>query len=1048
MADETPGYALSGFIVPRQWSPDYAADHASGTDYTEADRRVGSVTFSGTQGAARLALEVTGEADSALTAAPEIKVTRGGVPGYNGCGIVYRYGSGSWFGANPLNLLTAYEVIRVGSAGTRGARYTSTVQRDDGLWYVFISEDDLSAGTSKLYASTWEPDVGWGAAFQAVTETGLNGTSLPVSAMRAPDGAIHVYWAIQGPDGTSQVGLWRRDGSGLGSTYLQTRDVGVPVTSTTIGLHFVEHQGAVVGFETTASGSRQWISTDGGYSFSAVAARESSKCVLAVLSHAGFLLVLTGEGGAAYARRIASPAQDLWAAGREQIASGCDRDAGGMLALTDEGVLGEVLTNSNQMYKTWKYTRDAGETWNETGNSAFSGHNNATTVARGSMFFARGRLHVVGVETSSTTGLARSNASVVDCVIGGHSTVTPSGDELPVLAAESFVGLCDLADTGWSGGTDTGTPTRVRTNVSYTTITTGAGEEAVNENSYLPGTDYANTAIFKVEVVSGSAQLRVFADDRSTTAYVTATSISFDETGTGPVYVSHGVTGAIEIMVHVDSVNNRAAAWFRAATYSDEKAWSSPDLIASFATATSSKTGSSIVVPESSVVKVYYGAMIAGPTFGNADLGAGVASTGINLRPVPVLSGLRTYLGSGLFVRGRGGPGRYDANTYTPSLNGGRYARRNMYPQIAPSPRTRWRSSGSTASPLASTQVLKFSLDQTAGAVTRWASDVVGIYLGGLVNVPKVIVRNAGSAIQTCDLRAALAYAHDDGVVYPSESGSVVSGAYVVAGSLAGCAFEFANGVKRTIRDNTAGTLTSGSTVAEPRCEIFLEGITGAEDTSGAGYIWPDRALLIYYCRGTRAFQRLELVMDSADPLDSRGYREVGVVAAGEITVLGRAFDRTVSMETRANVALAETRDGASYTSVEGPTRRTMELAFVESATFLDELRTGGAMGYVTASAHASADPVAARRGVTADVEGIYRRITGASLPVVALRRIPRDSGSGNQIYVATIARGTLADDAVYGRVTGSVRREQIQVGAALVDDAERIATITIQEIV
>ena len=80
MADKTPDYALSGILVPRRFSTSLAADYASGTDYTEAERKPGAVTYSGST-AARMVIEATGDVDATATSAPTIKVTRGGMPG-------------------------------------------------------------------------------------------------------------------------------------------------------------------------------------------------------------------------------------------------------------------------------------------------------------------------------------------------------------------------------------------------------------------------------------------------------------------------------------------------------------------------------------------------------------------------------------------------------------------------------------------------------------------------------------------------------------------------------------------------------------------------------------------------------------------------------------------------------------------------------------------------------------------------------------------------------------------------------------------------------
>ena len=193
---------------------------------------------------------------------------------------------------------------------------------------------------------------------------------------------------------------------------------------------------------------------------------------------------------------------------------------------------------------------------------------------------------------------------------------------------------------------------------------------------------------------------------------------------------------------------------------------------------------------------------------------------------------------------------------------------------------------------------------------------------------------------------------------------------------------------------------------------------------------------------------QLQIEIASGVAADALGYRQIGTVAIGEVSVFGRAFDRTTSNEYTAGTSIFDASDGGSVASITGPMQRTMEVAFVESPTFLGQVRDGGNPNYVTTSASGSALPAATEFGVPMTAEGIYRRTDGGFLPVVPIRRIPRDSGAGSALYVSTIGRGAIAEGTFLARITGSIRREQIQVGQAMVDDAERVATISFREIV
>ena len=1050
MADKTPDYALSGILVPRKFSTTLAADYATGSDYTEADRKPGGVTFDGSN--ERLTIEATGDIDATATNKPAIKVTRGGMPGPDGAGFVYRYGtSGDWYGTDPIASLTYYEQIASTSSWyySLGNGTARVIKLTDETIVAITVRGNSNSRTLESHVRNNTTGAWTTTTIKAATSTVSASGFDSAGACIAPDGSIHVYWPEANDGSLWTLSLYRSvDGS---NWYLQNESVKLS-TSTVINAsttHIAAEtiNGSVVLFTGTTS-STQYVSSDGGYTFETIGSANSDAIVMGTASYGGFLHALVADGSGtktAYHYRIASGSSPIWDATANSLAV-CDESASGCIVSTEEGLLCWFLTNASpgKMYGVAYRSTDVGASWLSTSGPQNNEPINIVGCIGG--VWSRGRLHIVGTKRSATTGAVpdfETTNHLVSIVLGGHTTIPMYGRDKLELASNrrAWVPMTNLEDSGWAES-DTGSPTRALSSESGLRITTTGGVESKNEYSDTASFDTQSDQLVSLKVVSGTALIVTESRPVSMSVYVTSTTISKVETGGTPSYSDHGITGYIEIRISVDGEEEKGRVWYRADNGSPERSWTELGSAISLSTTTYTAAKSIIQVAQLSDVffmRVMWKNLYQPPTPGFVDMDTTV---GVDINPVGILASERVYLGSGIYVRGLGGPGRYDTGTYTVSLGGSRYKKSNLLPQVSPSPRAPWRSAATT------TQVLDFTVDVDTGAETEWMSGVVGYYFDGLTNVSQITLKNSGATIGAIDFRTSFVYTCDNGVIYPASTGSTVDGQYVTEGSLIGCQFEFANGQVRDIVDNTGGVLTSGSTVAEKRCRIRVDGLTGAEDTSGTGYIWPKRALVLQYLRGTREVTQVQVEIASSVGADSRAYRQIGTIAIGEVSVFGRAFDRTVSNEYTAGTSIFDAEDGGSVATITGPMQRTMEVAFVESPTFLGQIRSGGSPDYVTTSASGSALPAATEFGVPMTAEGIYRRTDGGFLPVVPIRRIPRDSGSGSALYVSTIGRGAITEGTFLARITGSIRREQIQVGQAMVDDAERVATITFKEIV
>jgi hypothetical protein len=395
------------------------------------------------------------------------------------------------------------------------------------------------------------------------------------------------------------------------------------------------------------------------------------------------------------------------------------------------------------------------------------------------------------------------------------------------------------------------------------------------------------------------------------------------------------------------------------------------------------------------------------------------------------------YLTGGVSVIGRG-VAVVDGSTYTIPVTSLR-RKDAMLPTVEPSPARGWRSSGT------GTQDLRFTLDSSTGAAVNTGSDVWGIYLDRLVGVSQVELYSgtgAGTLIATADFRVALTYAHSGGAVTPSASGSVTASRWVAADELVGGYFQFANGTVRKIARNTSGSLTWGSTVAENRATLYLEGITGAEDSSGSGYVHLPRALVLWYLRGSRSLTQVRLRVPSSLPVPPEGYRSIGLLAMGPLRLLGRSWDRAEQVETAPNDAIVTQPDGTRRNVQREGVRRRVEVAIVE--TWLDTADVLGATpspDYVKVSLNASATPTADAWGDALSLEGLVREVRRD--PIVYVPHVPIDAGSGDAVVVHT---RRAAHGSIYGRFTSQFRREQLEVGTTITDDGHRVSTISLEE--
>lgn len=1041
-SDVSPSFDLSGIGIPIAFSTTLAEDHKTGTDYTEAERRPQAATWEGT-GRIPITLEATGEIDSDVTFAPQVRIAKPGMPGPKGAAVIYQQSSGgSWYGADLPWRITGYQGVYTGQASDY-VDFTSCVLTDLGT-VVAVGFRSTGSGTNSQLRIERRPasTKAW-SSVQQYTPADTDPDCLVGGITVAPDGALHVYWMSDfGPART--VGLYTSDDDGV-TWRLASIDVGVDAVSSPTDFRIVTLGGQVAIF-TGNGDTKQYVSYDGGYNFEIVGLQEANAYVVDARVVGDHIVAITNEFDSTantYIRTLGSLSERLFDGDRTVLETNIGAAAGGFLVAQPSGTVHAFVLASGPSVQLWT-SYDGGSTWEEIILPVTA----ATYPSlRGQAVYYRGEAIAVTVEANGSG--ARSGAYLVETRYGGNTDVTLATARAP----DGYIGgniyswtpAQTLAEAGYANN-DTGAPTRTRT-FEMINITTGAGDTAQNVENLIAGGQFEVSGTVDMKVNSGTAFILAKAAPCEIQIDLTSTGIrAYDSSGSAPSYTTHNIADFLQIRWVINGTDARATVWYRESDADEERGWTELTNISGITTGLSNRQVSINVAASSDADFRYIEWDSASGVFGSG-LADGIAANGTETNGVELSSTASVFLTGGIYVRASGGPGRYDLDDYTIPIGGSPYQKNNLLPTVASSPSRAWRSSGTSSSPLASAELLKFTLDAEQEAATLFNTEVVAYYLDRLVGVPYLTIRDAGVTIQSVDLRTTVAYTHTSGVITMSSSGSTTNGPWVMRDALRGGYFEFDNGEVRKIVGNTSGSVSYGSTVAEHRVVIRLEGIDTTEDASGtAGKIWPPRALLLHHLRGDRSMQRLEFLLPASPAPGPEGNREIGTLGVFEVHVLGRAFDRTVRTEVIHPTTVSRQDDGSSsayaWTEHAGGV---VEYAFVRSHTDLYQVRLSSSTpDYVTASDNGSALPAGSRYAVPLDMEGVYREIRGGKTPVLGLPRIPRDSGSGDAITAYTLG-GFGALEAIYGRWEGSSSREMIDIGMHLSGDGARYPTIAIR---
>jgi hypothetical protein len=550
-ADVTPGPGyLAGFLVPWPWSESFATDHALGTDYTEASPMTGTPTSSGSP---RMRLEAMGTPESGV-AQVYAQVTRPGAPGPDGAGVVYRDSTGdTWKGCEGYGIYTGYQSI-----STLFRRGSGAVAREDGTVVAVTTSE--SAGTVTLRAWTRSTAGAWsGADIDAYLISGSLTEPAGAEIIAAPDGSLHAYarWS------TDRGGSWSvacfRSADGGATWTRQSSDVGITADDETRWIRMgVLGSGQVVAWVTydtgTSTDCTQYVSTDGGHTFTSVAT-ETRSAVWGVTRAGGQLVVLleSNSGGDKYQiARCGDGTASIFAGTLYALRSSPTAPyvSGGGITTTPAGEVWAYVCDEGSMvaYRSL----DSGGTW-----TARDGYQTAGSVSPAQVVavHVRGEVLVIGAAWDGS-GLTDG---LMEWRFGGRSDVTL--DTLTNFSGydRTWSPVCTLADGGWAA-TDAGVRTRTLSQVTGDRWVTAAGQISSSETLGVS----ARTVVGRwvVRPVTDLVQLSL-RNDYAGVQYevlidLTTTSIEAYDSTVGPASSTAGTfTGYVEVVAVIANDTGR-----------------------------------------------------------------------------------------------------------------------------------------------------------------------------------------------------------------------------------------------------------------------------------------------------------------------------------------------------------------------------------------------------------------------------------------------------------------------------------------------------------
>jgi len=1080
-----PTGQLSGFILP--WDLYNANRVNSGllSAYTEAEPEFGSDHTVG-----NLQLIATGT-PFAATEIMGAEITLPGMPDGDACGaLVSPYNPGLFFditaiGRDRVPTFSGYQSLSTNSTAA-GQQICATEDGTCVLVYGRVS------GTNYIFNSRYRNPLTqeWSSLVTPgiITTTPVGPLDQPViGCCVVPDGAVHAY-IVTSKDGgqTYSIDCFRTEDYGV-TWALQRTDIDIsldqsggrwgPSASATynwpVRLRAASGGGSVVLMVTGGyfdSGvddfwtTRQFASTDGGFTFSYVG--EGGGGTTDSLKQR-FTEDLQWVGGAymalfSNANRIRQTAQVFGTANQfayrdtylstdsETVNSDGPSGAGGCIVwdgitnpyvFAKQGLMPYVTTN-------WGYN------WRKV-NDSRGVANTANTMGFDYPTCCRCLDKIIIVANLFDDSTSPSQASFVTQA-GGLYEVLFSGNTQfncgPEISGftNTYLPNQEMDDSGWTlSGTAPPTTLSYGTGLLFGTAGATNAQYTYTETPAITGggTGYFHGIVRPITTGPGAGDaalsLLLVTPGGGASLQLTETQYRFDDqmAGTPSAYTDHDVDTVggdyIEFLAIVDSINMRAHMMLRPYVPGSDtyKKWDRYANITLTANAiTDFEYEVRYQVGDSFYIKTLSSNFVTAPSvFSDVHFDCNKL-----MSPIPLSIASPSYALSGASLTARGGPALRGEEHYIQVTSP--YQKFNMLPEFAPSPRDYWKSNTP-----ASDMELTFHLASylSFGGYDTWiSSKTIGIYLTGLKGCSTMDVTISGNAPLTKKLSwDTKCIAKSNSIKIPQSVGTTKSAPWVEENELVGG--EVILDEVYSIVGNSSGNLSYNTTLGNTATIYLDRKVSNVVIEAGLVdvTICPPR-FLIYISVETfdsTAFESITLTIPNGTPYMTGVNRQIGIAAMGPIRYLGRGVDRKTAYVTDTGREIIDLPNGARSMVERMPNRRRQEIAIVDTAIDVTQLRRYGVMPDYVVMASADTQPAADRYGDPLVLEGLYREWAGK--PIVWLPSIPTSNSD------ETTGGPGFARDAIYGRITSeSYRREWAGVGKHGQTEMYRVPTLVLEE--
>jgi len=983
---------------------------------------------------------------------------KGGSPGTNRAGFGWREdGATNWNGWDVPSVITDVHEVDPAALSTVGFKYPCPVAFSDGS--ILIMAGDSGPFTDGVSSRTRAVAGTYSATVNNIYSETKTTEELHPRCVLLESGRLLVYHFVNDlTNAEIQVRMMYTDDNG--STWTEGES-GVLEDAIDIGALFVQRLRVVRSPDTgqylmtvemsSAGGSlliRQFASRDGVY-FEVVGDDQTILIGHDVVYTDGFFVIVHGNIG--QCRRIGSAYSPISASVPTMIGNVTTTgiEANGWAAVVSD--TGTIYVYGSQAMAV---SDDAGATWNSGATELIRWHGSGCRHTNASGIWWRGRVYLV-----ANQAVPAANVQTITAYwMGGYTDVTlPPERKTQNIGRQMFWQDTWVAqDTPASFFTDnsTGAPGVVLSGDRYV-ITNGAGDVAIYDHEAAATTAYIDVgAEAGFEAFSGTSSLGCRSCETSSPNYtevdvlVSGTSIQmYDRVGASTLGSAATITSGAQVTIRIMLKGTNGSAWYSVHDVSTHvKTWT---LLHTSSTLTESASAVTnrvrFSVQASSVGRFFWLSLIRDgenvATIGRSQADGITKPDHLFARSLPARGA--AWVNDGVSIHGVDGPilrgveMSMEITSLTP--------RESMLPTVQPSPRKVWKSASTT-----SLQKVAMTI-ATQDEVTYTGCDMVGIYIANC-NASAVTVEalNSGGTwdVVTVILRAtmSMAYIRKGRTVVPDET-TTSQGLYYERDELVGSHFvlDGNSGDTRTIVGNTEGHWTSGATIAEKRCCIYLDGdeMDGTEATSGTtGYLVYRDSMTTINLLGSNDIREWRIGFGYANIDAPPSNMQAGIVMIGPMVVFGKRQDTEYTETRTALVEQQQWIDGSTSSRVLGPSYRTRTINF-DDGVDVTTARGSQDPDYLRTSDGSGAEPIANTHDLPLMLAGLYDQLDGSHRHVVHVPNITRTiSGAPGEAVTMLAGR---AGGALYGRIQGVVTQTAV-VGNPMLTEVLRGPSLTIRE--